>query len=255
LAPGAGGVWTEKVLYSFKGLADGGNPVTAVVQASTQVLYGTTYTGGTAGFGTVFQLVPAVGGVWTEKALYSFTNGTDGSGPEGGLTIHYTKNGTTMITVLYGSTFWAGSSTGCPLGGYPAGCGTVFSVTSPTTSGAPWTFAVLYTFTGVGTDGAHPTQNLSLNTAGDLFGTTYSGGSSTNYCFGPSYPGCGAVFLLKPPATQGGAWTEIVLHDFNGDDGGGPNGLTPGGSGSYYGSTYIGGTSGGYGSVFQLTLQ
>jgi uncharacterized repeat protein (TIGR03803 family) len=265
VVPAGGGKWTEKVLYSFTGLADGGNPVAGVTQATSQVLYGTTYTGGAlagstagGGFGTVFELVPAAGGVWTETVLYSFggtvaspTNGTDGSDPESGVTLHYVKTANGTSIVLYGSTFWAGSSTGCPLGGYAAGCGTIFSLTSPTTSGTPWTFAVLYTFTGTGIDGAHPTQDLSFTTSGLLYGTTFSGGSTTDQCFGASYLGCGTIFLLK--STTSGPWTETVLHVFDGDDGGGPNGLVPGASGIYYGSTYVGGTAGGYGSVFQLT--
>src|ERR1700728_3415081 len=258
LTPSVGGTWTEKVLYNFTGLTDGGNPVAGLVQATTQTLYGTTYTGGSAssgvpgsGYGTVFQLVPkAGGGAWTQSVIYSFTNSTDGSSPESGLTIHYTKTN----TVLYGSAFWAGSSTGCPLGGYPAGCGTIFSLTSPATTGASWTFATLYAFTGVGPDGAHPSQTLFLNTSGGLYGTTFSGGSTTDGCFGPSYPGCGTIFVLKPPTTQGAKWTETVLHDFGGDDGGGPNGVIPGASEIYYGTTYVGGPSGGYGSVFQLNL-
>jgi hypothetical protein len=218
------------------------------------VLYGTTYTGGAlagstagGGFGTVFELVPAAGGVWTETVLYSFggtvaspTNGTDGSDPESGVTLHYVKTANGTSIVLYGSTFWAGSSTGCPLGGYAAGCGTIFSLTSPTTSGTPWTFAVLYTFTGTGIDGAHPTQDLSVTTSGLLYGTTFSGGSTTDQCFGASYLGCGTIFLLK--STTSGPWTETVLHVFDGDDGGGPNGLVPGASGIYYGSTYVGGS-------------
>jgi uncharacterized repeat protein (TIGR03803 family) len=254
---GKPGVWTEHVLYNFTGLGDGGNPVAGLAQSTTQVLYGTTYTGGMAvtgepgsGYGTVFQLAPAGGGVWNESVLYSFTNGTDGSGPESGVVIHYTKT----ATVLYGSAFWAGSLTGCPLGGYLAGCGTIFSLTSAAVNGVgPWTLAVLYTFTGAGLDGAHPSQDLVVSTtAGGLYGTTFSGGSTTDACFGPSYPGCGTAFVLKPPTVQGGKWTESILHDFDGDDGGGPNGVISGPGGVYYGTTYSGGTAGGYGSVFQL---
>ena len=247
LSPGTGGVYTEKVLYTFKGGVDGGNPAAGLVQvASTQVLYGTTYQGGTSGFGTVFELIPAKGGVWTETVLYSFTGGTDGSGPEAGV-----KIGTG--TVLYGSAFWGGSSTGCPLGGYPTGCGTLFSLTPPATAGNPWTFTVLYTFTGTGLDGAHPSDNLSLAGTGKLYGTTFSGGSMSDVCFTASYPGCGTAFSLAPPATSGNPWTETILHDFNGDDGGGPNGLISGASGVYYGTCYNGGTKGGFGTVFQLT--
>lgn len=253
MTPATGGNWTERVLYSFTGGVDGGNPVANLVQATTQVIYGTTYSGGTQGYGAVFQLVPAGGGVWTENSIYSFTNSTDGSGPEGPLTIHYMSVSGKTINILYGTAFWGGSSTGCPIGGYAAGCGTIFSLTPPATSGSPWTFAVLYTFTGAGVDGSHPTENLSITSSGGLYGTTFSGGSTSNYCFGASYPGCGTIFLLKPPAAPGGAWSEVVLHDFNGDDGGGPNGVIPGASGIYYGTTYLGGMAGGYGTVFQLT--
>jgi uncharacterized repeat protein (TIGR03803 family) len=263
MTPLKSGAWTEKVLYSFTGGPDGGNPVASVSVATTGILYGTTYAGGILGSGTVFSLTPpASGGAWTELPIYSFggtvaapTNGVDGIGPEGGLVIKYEKTSSGTINVLFGSTFWAGSSTGCPLGGFDAGCGTVFSLTPPTTAGTPWTFAVLYTFTGTGADGAHPSQNLYMNSGGVLYGTTYSGGSTSDQCFEASYPGCGTVFLLTPPGKPGVPWPETILHDFNGDDGGGPNGVIPGAGGIYYGTTYIGGTSGGYGTVFQLTPQ
>ena len=257
VAPLTGGGWTEGLLYSFTGGADGGNPVASVALATTRILYGTTYTGGTLGYGTVYSLTPpaTTGAPWTESPIYSFTNLTDGSGPEAGVTIKYDRTSSGTINVLFGSTFWGGSSNGCPLGGFTAGCGTVYSLTPPTTTGAPWTFAVLYTFTGTGKDGAHPSQNLYINSGGVLYGTTFSGGSSSNTCFQASYTGCGTVFLLKPPGTAGGAWAESVLHDFNGDDGGGPNGVVPGNGGIYYGTTYIGGTSGGYGTIFSLTPQ
>jgi uncharacterized repeat protein (TIGR03803 family) len=255
LTPATGGTWTGRVLYSFSGGTDGSNPVAGVALATSKILYGTTYEGGTLGYGTVFALTPAAGGVWTESVIYSFTNSTDGSGPEGGVTIKYDKTQSGTVNVLFGSTFWAGSSSGCPMGGYTAGCGTVFSLSPPTTSGEPWTFAVLYTFTGAGKDGAHPSQNLSINSGGVVYGTTFSGGSNSDQCFGASYPGCGTIFLLTPSGKPGVAWAETILHDFDGDDGGGPNGVVPGASGIYYGTTYIGGTSGGYGTVFELAPQ
>jgi uncharacterized repeat protein (TIGR03803 family) len=256
MTPSTGGSWTERVIYSFTGGVDGGNPVASLALAATQILYGTTYTGGKLGYGTVFSMTPPAksGAPWTENVIYSFTNLKDGSGPEAGVVIKYEKVSGATINVLYGSTFWAGSSTGCLLGGYPAGCGTVFSLTPPTTSGAAWTFATLYTFTGTGNDGAHPSQTLSLNSGGVLYGTTFSGGSTSDSCFGASYQGCGTVFLLKPPGGPG-VWAESILHDFDGDDGGGPNGVIAGPTGGYYGATYNGGTSGGYGTVFQLTPQ
>ena len=105
-----------------------------VWRVGQQDLYGTTYTGGTSGYGTVYQLVPS-GGDWTQSVLYSFTNSTDGNGPESGVTIQYVSSGSSTVKALYGTTFWAGSSTGCPLGGFAAGCGTVYSLTPPATSG------------------------------------------------------------------------------------------------------------------------
>ena len=170
------------------------------------MLYGTTYGGGTSGLGTVFELLPpsSSGGAWTEKALYSFTGGTDGANPQSGIILG-------KLNVLYGSAFWAGSSTACLLGGYPAGCGTLFELLPPATKGGTWTQKVLYTFTG-GTDGAHPYETMSQASAGGLYGSAFSGGSGADVCFPASYPGCGAVYALLPPTTQGGAWIKSGLH-------------------------------------------
>src|SRR5271166_28968 len=68
---------TFSVLYVFHG-SDGKNPLGGVIFDSAGNLYGTTELGGSKDYGTVFQLVPANGG-WTEKVLYSFQNGSDGS--------------------------------------------------------------------------------------------------------------------------------------------------------------------------------
>jgi uncharacterized repeat protein (TIGR03803 family) len=68
---------TETVLYAFTGGSDGGSPVAGLIADSSGNLYGTTVEGGTPGLGTVFKLSP--GGI--ETVLYSFTGGTDGSGP------------------------------------------------------------------------------------------------------------------------------------------------------------------------------
>jgi uncharacterized repeat protein (TIGR03803 family) len=239
--------WTEYVLYSFQGGNDGANPETSLTMDSTTgILYGTTYAGGSSGWGTVFQLAPGASS-WNESVLYTFTGATDGGGPLAGVT-----QGTGGV--LYGSTSWGGAAGGCPLGGYAAGCGVIFQLTPPVPPATTWTQNVLYSFKGPPKDGSHPTQNLVLRaSSGSLFGTTFAGASTVNTCFPASYTGCGMAFLLKPPSAPGGAWTKSPLAIFKGDNGGGPNGLVINSNGLLFGSTYVGGTSGGFGSVFELS--
>ncbi len=118
LSPGKKG-WTEKVLYSFKGGPnDGLAPVAGIVFDAAGNIYGTTYLGGTANNGTVFELVaPAGAGKYEEKVLWSF-NGTDGSEPFSSLTLDSAGN-------LYGTTLIGGSTDE----GGSTGNGVVFEVT------------------------------------------------------------------------------------------------------------------------------
>lgn len=253
LGPGQGGTWTEKVLYAFLGGTDGANPVADLVLSSaSSILYGTTSQGGTvtnstgtySNWGTVFQLAPAGGGVWHETLLYTFTGGADGGTPESALLIG-------PSSILYGTTFWGGSATGCPVGGYPQGCGTVFQLQPA--GGGVWNQTVLYTFTGANKDGSHPYRNLVRNgNTGVLVGTTYSGGASTNICFPQSYAGCGTVFTVKPSSPPGGPWTKTNLAVFLGSNGGAPNGAVLSKTGVVYGTTLMGGSSNGFGTVFQV---
>ena len=82
LTPAAGGTWTEKVLHSFGSGADGTEPDAGLIFDAAGNLYGTTG-GGIYRLGTVFELMPAAGGTWTEKVLYSFNGGgADGYGPD-----------------------------------------------------------------------------------------------------------------------------------------------------------------------------
>jgi uncharacterized repeat protein (TIGR03803 family) len=120
----------QKVLYTFTGGVDGSQPYQAgVIFDPAGNLYGVTQYGGAYGKGTVFQLTPSTGGAWTETVLHSFTAGTDGQQPQGGLVIDGAGN-------LFGTTSGGGDRN--------AECGTVFEL-SPTDSG--WTFAVLHSFT------------------------------------------------------------------------------------------------------------
>lgn len=238
-----GGTWTETVLYSFTGGSDGEAPA-GVAIGNGGALYGTTYQGGIGctfggGCGTVFSLTPPAGaasgtvGAWAKSILYSFTDyGGDGAGPMTGVVIG--GGG-----VLYGTTQSGGTS----------GNGTVFSLTPPQGggSGGVWTESVLYSF-AASRGGASPT-GLVIGAAGVLYGATTSAGTGT----GPDCLGCGMVFRLTPPASSGGAWTESALYNFtDGADGGGPTGVALGSAGVLYGTTNVGGASGN-GTVFSLT--
>jgi uncharacterized repeat protein (TIGR03803 family) len=223
LTPTAGEGWTEKVLYSFGNGTDGGYPEAGLLFDGAGNLYGTTVSGGTYTYGTVFELIPQAGGGWTENVLHSFGNGTDGANPTG-LIADGAGN-------LYGTTVG---------GGY--GSGTVFELTPQ--AGGGWTEKVLYSFSN-GSDGGYPYAGLIFDGAGNLYGTTSEGGFYTS----------GTVFELTPQA--GGGWTEQVLHSFNYRNGDGVNpyaGLIFDGAGNLYGTTSGGGTYGG-GTVFELTPQ
>jgi uncharacterized repeat protein (TIGR03803 family) len=277
LTPAVGGAWTEAVIYSFAGApsgcgttgnpaCDGANSLGSLTLSKTGTLYGTTYSGGAANWGTVFQLAQTAG-VWTETLLYSFigapsgigggsacgTSGQpacDGGAPAGNVVL------SAATGALYGTTTLGGKPTGCPEAGYEEGCGVVFQLTPPAISGNPWTESLLYTFAGSPKDGMLPSYNLVMpSSTSPIYGTAFAGGSSTDVCFPASYTGCGMVYVLQPPKAPSTTWTKSNMAIFNGDSGGGPNGLiiSPTG-GILYGTTYVGGLSGGYGTVFEVTF-
>src|ERR1017187_5215686 len=232
LTPAAGGGWTEKVLHRFPDYngTDGTTPLAGLIFDAAGNLYGTTQAGGTLLFrGTVFELTPAAGGTWTEQVLHSFGNGMDGSKPSAGLIFDAAGN-------LYGTTSQGGTGSNCV-----TGCGTVFELTPA--AGGGWTETVLHSFDLNGTDGSQPFAGLIFDAAGNLYGTTYGGGTYTY----------GTVFELTP--TAGGSWTETVLHNFgNGTDGSTPfAGLIFDAAGNLYGTTEQGGTDN-YGTVFELQV-
>ena len=108
-----------------------------------------------------------------------------------------------------------------------------------------WKETVLYTFSG-GSDGREPHAGLTVDAAGNLYGTTVLGGSDSSCS-----SGCGTVFKLSNGA---GGWNYSVLHAFKGDtDGVSPYaGVTFDKAGNLYGTTFAGGASG-KGIVFKLT--
>ncbi|MGB6520103.1 MAG: choice-of-anchor tandem repeat GloVer-containing protein [Candidatus Cybelea sp.] len=208
----------HKLLYRFRGGADGHNPHGLVNVNGT--LYGTTTFGGGyecndssgVGCGTVYSISTS----GTEKALYAFKGSSDGAFPRAGL---IDVNGT-----LYGTTSEGGS--GCNSSGEEIGCGTVFSITA---SGQE---TVLYRFAGF-PDGIYPAASL-IDVNGTLYGTTIEGGSGCYSSHGLS--GCGTVFAVT---TSG---RETVLHRFGSGDGVNPVGGLIDVNGTLYGTTSEGGT-------------
>ncbi len=202
-------------LHSFTGGNDGANPVAVLAQGSDGSFYGTTYYGGTSNVGTVFKV--STNGALT--SLYSFTGGKDGADPSGGLVEG--SDGSLLGTTEYGGA---------------DGAGTVFRIS---TNGE---YTSLYSFTG-GIDGGNPEGGLAQGGDGSFYGTTYYGGTSF-------YPGYGTVFRFS----TNGALTSLCSFS-GGEDGAGPNGLVQGSDGSFYGTTYYGGTTvyPGYGTVFQIS--
>ncbi len=237
LSPLSRGGWSETVLYSFTGGADGSQAFGTPIMDATGNLYGTTVDGGSLGQGTVFELSASAGGTWTKTVLHSFGDGDDGSGPYAGVIFDAAGN-------LYGTTTSGGQRFSGPC--QVSGCGSVFQL-SPGAGG--WAEIVLHSFAGGNDDGIQPWGSLILDAGGNLYGTTVLGGP---YCPYAGALGCGTVFELSPRA--GGSWTEAVLYRFSGS----PDAQLPEGNlildstGKLYG-TAIGGGVYGPGVVFELS--
>jgi uncharacterized protein (TIGR03437 family) len=190
-APGQTPPPTFTTIYSFTSGTGSGFPPSYLVLGSGGVLYGLAGT-------TIFSLTPptAAGDTWTVSTLYGLTL-IEGVGPEG---LVIGSGG-----VLYGVT--SGGGTGCNSGlyvvdGLPYGCGTMLSLTPPSTPGASWTFEVIYYFPGgifyPGSNDEYPDEGLVIGPGGVLYGTT-----------GP------VVFSLTPPPTPGVPWTHSDLSGFS----------------------------------------
>jgi uncharacterized repeat protein (TIGR03803 family) len=259
------------LLHTFVGGADGSVPEGTLLLDAAGNLFGTTvyggniYCGNSGGCGTVFKLNAA----GKKNVLYAFPNSLEASLPGGGVIEDANGN-------LYGTTAWGGGAT-C------VNCGTVFKLR--TTGG---TFTLLHTFKG-GTDGQLPYAGLLRDGAGNLFGTTYLGGSFNGgtafkidsvgketvlHSFGSSPDGIDPIagvvadgVNLYGSTPNGGAYSvgavfkldksgnETVLHSFGAQtDGVQPDGpLVHDAAGNLYGVTFSGGEFG-YGTVFKIDM-
>jgi len=172
---------------------------------------------------------------WNESVLYSFQGGTDGQWPVGQVVFDAAGN-------LYGATM-GGGSTNCH--SYQQ-CGTVYQLSPPLQPGDAWTETVLHVFQGnADGDGSSPYGGLAIDEAGNLYGTTATGGTGNCFVLG-ILMGCGTVYEVSPPAQQGDSWTEQVLYSFqSGADANTPTGdLVFDKAGNLYGASLYGGGHG-----------
>ena len=212
------GSWTESFPYSFTGGNDGEFPQSGVIRDADGNLYGVASTGY---YGEVYQLTPSGSG-WVKNTIYTFLGGSDGSDPVGGLVFDGAGN-------LYGTTSNKGG-----------GGGTVFKLKRQ--PNGSWVETVLHDFTE---SGAGPYASLTMDPAGNLYGTTYTGGAY----------GCGSVFKM---AYANDNFTYVPLHDFTCDsDGAYPTSdVSVDANGNLYGTTDNGGSGHGgrgFGVVWEIT--
>jgi uncharacterized repeat protein (TIGR03803 family) len=231
LVMSVGAATSGHVVESFDRPSAGENPYGPLASDGKGNFFGTTYNGGLniapcGPCGVVFKLSPAGSG-YSYTVVYRF-HGNDGANPLGALAVDSSGN-------VYSTTSDGGNDNS----------GTVFEL-SPEPGGG-WTETVLYAFTGNvrgSTDGFYPRDGIIRDSAGNLFGVTYFGGTTAN---------SGTAYEITQ--TSAGVWTETVLYNFTGQNGDGatPNGrLLPDAAGNLYGTTFGGGASG-CGTVFELS--
>jgi uncharacterized repeat protein (TIGR03803 family) len=163
--PGTG--WTETVLHNFNAY-DGSNITAGLISDQSGNFYGAASIGGNHGGGTVFELTPGAGG-WTFNVLYNFPQ----CGPQSSLTMDAAGN-------LYGAILCGGANN----------AGAVFKLAS---SNGSWTYTSLHDFNY--TDGDNPWGSVTMDSSGNLYGTTIYGGNYSGLC---QHDGCGVVWKITP---------------------------------------------------------
>jgi len=266
LSPNGSGGWVETVLYEFcsqLSCTDGENPTYAYLTVDgSGNLYGTTFGGGANGYGAVFELTSS-GESWTETVLYSFANSPDGANPVNGLIMDTAGhlygttwaggtngNGTVFEMTLSGGTWTEAvisniSSTYAGLtmhGGniYGIGYTTVFQL-SPNGKGG-WIREVIHNFIAADAakQGSDPNGTPVFDSAGNLYGTTETGGTY----------GYGVVYKLTPGAA-GKPWAAKLLASLGKGSAYPLAGVVFDSAGNLYGTATQGGAKG-LGCVFEL---
>ncbi|HEV3154857.1 MAG TPA: choice-of-anchor tandem repeat GloVer-containing protein [Candidatus Baltobacteraceae bacterium] len=223
----AGGGWTGKTLYSFRGGSDGANPYSGVTLDTQGNLFGTTASGGAGclgvGCGTVFELSRS-GTTWSERVLYRFLDKPDGSFPWSGVAFDAQGN-------LFGTT--AGGGNCSPNNQY----GTVFTLDRA----ANWRESVIHSFCGTAGGQGPGFTTPVFDRKGNLYGSA-GGGTASG----------GVVYRLQPQSS--GQWLETIVHNFTRAEGFvGQSGLTMDAAGNLFGTGSLGGAND-VGTVWKLEI-
>jgi uncharacterized repeat protein (TIGR03803 family) len=215
----ANGEWTETILYSFPGQFLGPNgdlPIGAPAMDREGNLYGVTQAGGQSGKGTVFTLVRAADGSYTERIIHSF-HISDGDLPNSTPVFDAAGN-------LYGTTYFGGNSNICPADG----CGVIYKLAK--NSNGSWTETVLRELQK--SDGWQAVGPVVFDRSGNLYAAAQAGGAYS----------WGSIYKLTPRSPR--PWSEILVHSFtNNPDGAVPSGVSVDPGGNIFGTTSNGGAS------------
>jgi len=264
-----------KILHAFTGKPDGGGVYAGVAIDDGGNLYGTTSGGGAYGYGTAFRLTPDPLGKWTETILHSFCKNyphcKDGAIPSTTLVLDRAGNlfgtsNTATFEMSKGTDGWIFNILcDCIVPSVFDEASNLYGIGGPGKHNAGavaelshvsdgWKETLLYSFCSQQPgcrDGEPPEWNVTLDAAGNLYGTTELGGNGYPACHGSG--GCGVAYQLQ--SLGGGKWQYHVLHRFAAFplDGQLPySGVTVDGSGNVYGTTLQGGIGG---TVYRLSPQ
>jgi hypothetical protein len=233
-----GSGWTETVLYSFKGGADGFSPNLGMVFDAAGNLYGITNSDvfgspGSNNCGEVFKLTPTPVGEWSKTTLHNFAGGQDGCLPSSTPVLDKAGN-------VYGVTEFGGAATtkNCINISRKSGCGIVYQLTPK--QGGGWSERILHRFQDLQDGGLPASGDLAFDSSGRLWGTTAYGGNLAA-CTGTG--GCGVLFYLA--LGKNGQWTRTVVHTFAGGtaDGRQPQAVTVDPAGNVFVTAAVGTTT------------